>query len=57
MDRRRLFCHRSPTDNFLISLGRWIDAAVPHAPNRYQLLVDADAAGACLTSHPTAQKP
>ncbi len=54
MDRRRLFCHRSPTDNFLISLGRWIDAAVPHAPNRYRLLVDADAAGARLTSYPRA---
>lgn len=46
MDRRRLFCHRSPTDNFLIALGRWIDAAVPRAPNRYRLLVAADAAGA-----------
>ena len=46
MDRRRLFCHRSPTDNFLIALGRWLDAAVPRVPNRYRLLVAADAAGA-----------
>ncbi|KAK9838314.1 hypothetical protein WJX81_004064 [Elliptochloris bilobata] len=46
MDRRRLFCHRSPTDNFLIAMGRWLDAAVPRVPNRYRLLVSADAAGA-----------
>ena len=46
MDRRRLFCHRSPTDNFLIALGRWLDAAIPLVPNRYRLLVAADAAGA-----------
>ena len=52
MDRRRLFCHRSPTDNFLIALGRWLDAAIPLVPNRYCLLVAADAAGAGCSVYP-----
>lgn len=44
--RRRLFCHRSPTDNLLIAMGRWMDRAIPLVPNRYQAALAAGPSGA-----------
>ena len=35
MNRRRWFCHRSPTDSLLIHFGRWLDGAIVSMPNRY----------------------
>lgn len=46
--RRRLFCHRSPTDNLLVAMGRWMDHAVPLVPNRYQSALAAGPAGAFM---------
>ena len=46
--RRRLFCHRSPTDNLLVAMGRWMDNAIPLVPNRYQAALAAGPAGALL---------
>lgn len=37
--RRKLYCHRAPSDHLLLALGRWMDAAVPHMPNRYTSLL------------------
>lgn len=36
LQRRKLYCHRSPTDHLLVAIGRWMDDAVPHMPNRYR---------------------
>ena len=44
--RRRLFCHRSPTDNLLVAMGRWMDRAIPLVPNRYQAALATGPAGA-----------
>ncbi|BDA43850.1 Protein TIC 55, chloroplastic [Coccomyxa sp. Obi] len=43
--RRRLFCHRSPTDNLLVAMGRWMDRAIPLVPNRYQAALAAGPSG------------
>lgn len=46
--RRRLFCHRSPTDNLLVAMGRWMDNAIPLVPNRYQAALAAGPTGESL---------
>ncbi|CAK0757071.1 hypothetical protein CVIRNUC_002509 [Coccomyxa viridis] len=45
LTRRRIFCHRSPTDNLLVAMGRWMDDTIPLIPNRYQPALQASAAG------------
>ena len=46
-----MFCHRSPTDSLLVTLGRWLDCSVPHMPNRYRLAQAAGPAGDDLPWH------
>lgn len=56
--RRRLFCHRSPTDNLLVAMGRWMDEAVPLVPNRYQTALAASASGGCrVEAHTPSEEP
>ena len=45
LQRRKLYCHRSPTDKLLVQLGMWLDDAVPRMPNRYQGLQSGHLAG------------
>ncbi|KAK9814291.1 hypothetical protein WJX72_003521 [[Myrmecia] bisecta] len=44
LKRRRWYCHRSPSDNLLVTVGKWLDAALPTLPNRYTALLEAGAA-------------
>lgn len=36
---------RSPTDNLLVAMGRWMDETIPLVPNRYRSALQATAAG------------
>ncbi|CAL5227269.1 g10200 [Coccomyxa viridis] len=45
LTRRRIFCHRSPTDNLLVAMGRWMDETIPLVPNRYRTALQTSAAG------------
>lgn len=45
LQRRQLYCHRSPTDKLLLAVGQWLDDAVPHMPNRYRGLQGGYLAG------------
>ena len=39
---------RSPTDNMLVAMGRWMDEAVPLVPNRYSAALPASGAQLAL---------
>jgi len=38
LDRRSLFCYQSPSENLLITVGRFFDENLPKMPNRYSSL-------------------
>ncbi|KAK9804097.1 hypothetical protein WJX73_007161 [Symbiochloris irregularis] len=50
LQRRQLYCHRSPTDKLLLAVGQWLDDAVPHMPNRYRGLQGGHLAGAAAAA-------
>lgn len=35
MKRRDVYSYRSPTENFLLAVGRWLDESLPLIPHRY----------------------
>lgn len=45
VQRRRMYCYKAPSDNLLVALGKWMDAAIPLMPNRYRALLAAGHAG------------
>ncbi len=36
---------RSPTDNLLVAMGRWMDETIPLVPNRYRTALQTSAGG------------
>lgn len=42
---------RSPTDNLLVAMGRWMDKSIPLVPNRYSGPLAAVAPGVLNPQH------